>query len=252
MLINPGTGPIPDGTMAHAVNNLASFVYEVCDGHPVRGVRATPRVDPADDQDGRFSFSVELDLSAEGQPTVALDVLMPGLPLEHVNFGTRPDDSVFDFPRLYLNGSSWLWKFAVELASEEVARAVPAGQPPPRLLTCGYKVGLPGYVFGQPAEETVLAAWGARARVTQNGQVELGSDRQGSIGEPAAARELLAKLDSGLNQRWITQASGLLARHEMRTNAGREFVLAQEGGVTVKGNTLDSCGYLYVCAYVLT
>ena len=39
-------------------------------------------------------------------------VAMPGLPLERVRYMGEPQN-IWDFPRLYVDGDSWVWEFAI-------------------------------------------------------------------------------------------------------------------------------------------
>jgi hypothetical protein len=41
------------------------------------------------------------------------NVAMPGLPLERVRFLGLQDQDIWRFPRLYVDGGSWVWKYAV-------------------------------------------------------------------------------------------------------------------------------------------
>lgn len=99
MIINPGTGPVLDATVEHAAANMARLVE---DAGAITHERA-----PELDNNGRFGFRVLRD-----NGTVA-DVEMPGWPLERVRYTGENGQNIRDFPRLYVDGSSWVWKYAV-------------------------------------------------------------------------------------------------------------------------------------------
>lgn len=244
LVFNLGTGAVPpDATLANAHANIDQFVAEVTEGMQVHKIWS--QREPDLDANGRFGFTMFASVTEHGDPDVTLEVRMPGLPLEQVNFGAREGDNAFDFPRLYVNGSSWWWSYGVNRAREEIIEAVgehagvAIGLPPTR-LEFGYDAGLP---------EDVTVAWGACTIVTQSGFVDIVHDRQGTFGGKAATRALLATLNENVNRRWIGAATALLAAGIMRTREAGEFILTRTDGVIVKANTKGSGGYLYVCAY---
>lgn len=106
VFINPGSGPVADASEDNAKENIKKFVEDVAlDGVQVRRTKA----DRKGDSDGRFTFTLLL-----GKNRSQID--MPGLPLEQVRFTGEGDQNIWDFPRLYENGSSWVWKYAVTCA----------------------------------------------------------------------------------------------------------------------------------------
>lgn len=105
--INPGTGPVGNATEAHAVDNIRHFITD-CD---VPGIQKTRL--PALDGDGRYGFLL-------WNGTRCHEIQMPGLPLAKVRFMEEDGQDPWEFPRLYVNGSSWLWKYAL-LHSDDLA-----------------------------------------------------------------------------------------------------------------------------------
>jgi len=101
VLMNPGSGPVRGkSTMDHAWANMERLVEEA------RIPGATFERDlRGDDDDGRFDFVVKLGLRST-------TVCMPGLPLTEVRFDPETQNSL-EFPRLYVDGNSWWWKYAV-------------------------------------------------------------------------------------------------------------------------------------------
>jgi hypothetical protein len=61
--------------------------------------------------DGRFPFR----LTVNGHKNL---VEMPGLALELVRYTSADGQSICDYPRLYLNGGSWVWSIGVSLLAK--------------------------------------------------------------------------------------------------------------------------------------
>jgi len=100
VIINPGSGPVAGATYENAAANIHAFAREA-------GADHWDGVGSADtERDGRWTFFVE-----RGDQRV--EIQMPGLPLDEVRYvdGLNP----WDFPRLYVDGSSWLWEFALRV-----------------------------------------------------------------------------------------------------------------------------------------
>ena len=107
VLINPGTGPVPRAQSRWARFNIAAFAREV--GRDV-DVDHVPRADG----DGRWTFKLTY-----GKRRV--EVSMPGCPRACL---TNPDAVGLIFPyRIYVDGNSWMWRFAVEIAQEALGLA---------------------------------------------------------------------------------------------------------------------------------
>lgn len=110
VVINPGTGGlnIPH-TEAQARLNMRQFIQ---DSHAQMGIASGlhwRRSRKRDYGDGRYAFMVTFDEC----PGVRVEVQMPGYVLVRV----RPDDldnyDTWEFPRLYIDGSRWLWQYAI-------------------------------------------------------------------------------------------------------------------------------------------
>lgn len=105
MISNPGAGPIGgDASYADACSNIKAFVSSLCLSDPPVRIKK-PR--PARGDGGRFLFTLH-----RGIRKVSVD--MPGIPLAEVHYIDGADP--WRFPRLYVDGSSWLWKFAINTA----------------------------------------------------------------------------------------------------------------------------------------
>lgn len=102
--INPGTGPVAGATVEAARSNMDTFVSDLRDAG-VYVVGMTRR--PTSDDEGRFAYELTMG------DTRRVEVEMPGLPLDRVRFMDQPGQDIWQFPRLYIDGSSWIWKWAL-------------------------------------------------------------------------------------------------------------------------------------------
>lgn len=114
--INPGSGPVEGGTLEHAAANMDAFTADL----RTAGLIATglTRNEDADD-DGRFGYTLTMGDARK------LEVEMPGLPLDQVRFVDRDGQNIWDFPRLYVDGDSWIWMFAVVACQPPEGYAAP-------------------------------------------------------------------------------------------------------------------------------
>lgn len=113
--INPGAGTVRGRTtFSHARQNLEALVKEA--GLPGLTRRV---VDRAADE-GCYHF--ELGYPLPGHVNIPRSrwcpVGMPGLPLRQVRFVDDVKQDCLEFPRLYINGNSWLWKYAVSIVRD--------------------------------------------------------------------------------------------------------------------------------------
>ncbi|MET7776293.1 hypothetical protein ABZU94_10550 [Streptomyces mirabilis] len=111
IFINPGSGPVREATEEHAAINITVF------GDDLRraglDVRSADRIPANDYGDGRYAFELAM---ADGR---TIEIQMPGLPVERVRYVGEDDQNIWDFPRLYVDGSSWVWKFALSVCAPE-------------------------------------------------------------------------------------------------------------------------------------
>lgn len=111
VIINPGTGPVEGATLDHAYHNMAALLADA--GMP--GGMFNRDCEAKEEDDGRFAFTTRV----EGKD---VSILMPGLPLDEVRYTGEPGQNIWNYPRLYVDGSSWVWKFAVSQLKD---RALP-------------------------------------------------------------------------------------------------------------------------------
>lgn len=108
--INPGTGPVRGSDEENAEVNIRVFAEDL----EIPGVNI--HRESESDLDGRFGFVLELN-----GKRVSID--MPGIPLENVRFLGLPSQNIWNFPRLYVDGSSWVWMFALNAVKLSYNRA---------------------------------------------------------------------------------------------------------------------------------
>lgn len=110
--INPGTQAVK-GIEDYAAANMEVFRIDVL--HQLNGwdnENTIQRCADRDTGDGRYAYQLTYTVP-ETTPCCVL-VHMPGLPLARVRY--QDGCNAWLFPRLYVNGDSWLWTYAVETA----------------------------------------------------------------------------------------------------------------------------------------
>jgi len=109
IFVNPGTGPIEKADFLNATKNMEYFARDV--GDDVNWTRGLH-----DLGDGRFQFS----MWRKGFENDAILIEMPGLPLEEVRYMKTEGQNIWNFPRLYVEGSSWVWHYAIGTAKDKL------------------------------------------------------------------------------------------------------------------------------------
>lgn len=101
--VNPGTGPVDVSIDAdeRANENMRKLVEDAGFNPAFVEIERTGPVD-----EGRIPFTAKYH-----ENEVQVD--MPAIPLAEVRYTGEPDQNIWDFPRLYVQGSSWVWMFAV-------------------------------------------------------------------------------------------------------------------------------------------
>lgn len=119
MLSNPGNGPIEGADLFHAVDNMSTFVADLRVrsryGGVIHWTSEGIGIDRRGD-DGRYGFV----LRANGR---RCEIDMPGLPLDRVRpvHWAEGNYNAWDYPRLFVDGNSWLWEFAVNMVVRGLA-----------------------------------------------------------------------------------------------------------------------------------
>jgi hypothetical protein len=111
VFINPGSGPVVEATEENAAVNITVFADDLRrDGLDVAGCDRTPH---ADYGDGRYAFALAM---ADGR---TIEIQMPGLPVERVRYIDSDGQNIWDFPRLYVDDSSWVWTYALDACTPD-------------------------------------------------------------------------------------------------------------------------------------
>jgi hypothetical protein len=109
MVVNPGTQAMSETSPKLAKAGIAQFVEDL---HPAK-IKIKVKRDKKSDNDGWYGFTLK-------SKHAKISVLMPGLPLEYMR-GTKKDTTAsWAFQRLYVEGNSWYWNFALEIAQERL------------------------------------------------------------------------------------------------------------------------------------
>ena len=106
IFINSGTGPVSGGSEVYAEANMRQLLTDCA----TKGLKFV-RVPQHDDTEGRYNYLVY-------KETRCHLVEMPGLPLSQVRF-IDDDQNPWQCTRLYVDGSSWLWKYALDFLTED-------------------------------------------------------------------------------------------------------------------------------------
>lgn len=114
--INPGSGPV-NGELSweNAYENIKQWIKD-CE-IPLHIVKSNHVPD-----EGRYLFVLRND-----EYDFETEVEMPGLPLEKVRYVRAEGQNILEFPRLYVDGGSWIWNCSLitneqitELLSERI------------------------------------------------------------------------------------------------------------------------------------
>lgn len=108
IFINPGSGPVADADEAAAWISIGTFAADLM----ARDLHVTEVARQGAPDDGRYGFMLTF---GDGR---RVEVEMPGLLPEKVRYLDGDTQNIWDFPRLYIDGSSWVWRFAPEDGEE--------------------------------------------------------------------------------------------------------------------------------------
>lgn len=107
IFVNPGSGSVEGGTYENAHINMQQWIVDYAKLH---GVNLVWTRTESLDREGRFGFTVY-----RGDDEYS-EIEMPGLPIERVRFLGLEGQNIWDYPRLYVDGDSWVWKYALDVA----------------------------------------------------------------------------------------------------------------------------------------
>lgn len=109
IMINPGTGPVQSDVGPNVEQALFNMRQLCAD---TGSALVEPTEPPAEDG-GRYTFTIVNSRNYE------VEIEMPGIPLDEVRYMGEPDQNIWDYPRLYVAGSSWVWKYAISSVDYE-------------------------------------------------------------------------------------------------------------------------------------
>lgn len=115
IIVNPGSGLVVGANESHAIENMKAW----CQDHSWNDLHFERMEDM--DKNGRYGFAVWRDSIPRWRKVgegiriknSIHDVMMPGLPLSKVRYVGGNDQNIWDFPRLYIDGSSWVWCYSL-------------------------------------------------------------------------------------------------------------------------------------------
>lgn len=108
IIINPGCGKIDNASEENAIVNIRHFVADLQDDK-IKIIRYKEKDYNTEYDDGRYCFLLKKD-------NFVYEIQMPGLPLENVRW-MNATQNIWDFPRLYIDGSSWIWGIGLGLCT---------------------------------------------------------------------------------------------------------------------------------------
>ncbi len=115
--MNLGTFGIDGATEENAIANMEAFIKDCAFAYDLSFERL-----PSDDYgQGRYAFLVKRDNYFQ-----TFEIQMPGRELKRVRF-MGGEQNILEFPRLYVDGSSWVWMYAI-LKDESWMRTCPKCQ----------------------------------------------------------------------------------------------------------------------------
>jgi len=102
IIVDPGTWPILDALEIYAICNIQHFIVDL--NIPNMKFVRIPNLD----HEGRYGFLIY-------KNSCYHEIQMPGLPLDCVRYMDKEHQNVWNFSRIYVDGGSWLWMFALKM-----------------------------------------------------------------------------------------------------------------------------------------
>lgn len=110
VIINPGTGPVWPATRENAEACVRQFIVDLkLPGVTYENVVMADELH--DDFDGRFAFDLH-------RGDRKCEIAIPGLPVEEVRYTDPKTENSLAYPRMYVEGNSWLWLYALGQAGD--------------------------------------------------------------------------------------------------------------------------------------
>lgn len=120
IIINPGSEPVIGAKYKHAQKNMRQFLKDVNAELEKRNhtVPAEIVYHHEKEDGGRFSFFLVREDIGHPEKERKTEIEMPGIPLKEVRFLRLKTQNIWNFPRLFVDGSSWVWFYAIGAAAD--------------------------------------------------------------------------------------------------------------------------------------
>lgn len=102
IIMNPGTGKTEDNGFEQALSNIKVFIQECTIDIEITSSNKHPN------ENGRYSFFLK-----HWSTGKEFEIEMPSLPLSDVHYIDSENQNIMNYPRLYVNGNSYVWKYAL-------------------------------------------------------------------------------------------------------------------------------------------
>lgn len=110
-IVNPGSGPVKETNMGEAILNMYHFRKDLRDSLLARSDLYIIITNKQKEDGGRYLFGL---LYTTNTKTIEFEIEMPGLPLNEVRYMRTKGQNIWDFPRLYVDGNSGVWTYALD------------------------------------------------------------------------------------------------------------------------------------------
>lgn len=113
VMINPGAGSVREtsNTQRNARRNIGALCRDAALIDPKIQIIGKGCREEGEYDDGRYNFILKRGFRK-------IDVAMPGIALKRVRFMNKPGQNIWNFPRLYVDGNSWIWSIAINIVKE--------------------------------------------------------------------------------------------------------------------------------------
>lgn len=101
--VNPGSEEVEDVGFEQAYNNILHYINDCEIELFIQSANCVP------EENGRYQFVLKSPLLHK----LSYEVEMPSLPIDQIRFMNEEEQNIWHFPRLYVNGSSWIWKYGL-------------------------------------------------------------------------------------------------------------------------------------------
>lgn len=117
--INPGTEPVANTTLENALSNVKVLLADIDSKHKIECLYR---------QEGNYGEGRYCFLLFDYDNHSFHEIQMPGASLSKVRYMREEGQNIWDFPRLYIDDSSWIWCIAVDILKEEFAKKEDDGE----------------------------------------------------------------------------------------------------------------------------